>query len=113
MKNEFYEMYCEEVAKNEKLMIRVKKLEKGKILLNVVDIKTLSRNSYFKFLSIMFQDFKIFDFSILENIILKRMLMKRELTKLLKKSDLLEDIKYLPKDRTSIYISHNLQYTYV
>ena len=30
MKNEFYEMYCEEVAKNEKLMIRVKKLEKGK-----------------------------------------------------------------------------------
>lgn len=51
-----------------KLLLRIYKPTKGKILLNGIDIQTISYDSYIKKFAAVFQDFKLFSFSVEENI---------------------------------------------
>ncbi len=51
-----------------KLIARLYNPEKGKILLDGVDIKTIDRDEYRKLMSFVFQDYKLFAMSIRENV---------------------------------------------
>ena len=51
-----------------KLLCRFYKPTRGKILINGKDIQEISITSYYKYISVVFQDYKLFPFSIEENI---------------------------------------------
>lgn len=51
-----------------KLLCRLYEPEKGSILLNGTDISTIDYRDYLKFLSVVFQDFKLFSFSLGQNV---------------------------------------------
>ncbi len=52
-----------------RLLLRLYKPDKGRILLNGIDIQQYSDKEYWKLISVVFQDFKIFSFSLEQNIV--------------------------------------------
>jgi len=91
-----------------KLLLRFYKPEKGCIKINGVDINKLSITEYYKHLSVIFQDFKVFAFSILDNILMSQMEnagenRERALDSL-KMSGFINDIEKMP-DKENTFIS--------
>lgn len=52
-----------------RLLLRLYKPDKGRILLNGIDIQQYSEEEYWKVISVVFQDFKIFSISLEQNIV--------------------------------------------
>lgn len=80
-----------------KLLCRLYKPTSGKILLNGIDISEIDTKEYTKFLSVIFQDFKLFSFNVKDNIILDS---KENLVKLegvIEKADLGDKIRNVPE----------------
>ena len=91
-----------------KLLLRLFHPERGKILLNGRDIYEYTYDEYCKFLSVIFQDFKIFSFTVLDNIVMSDMSYNSEEIEIhedsksrvnvaIEKADLSTTIDELPK----------------
>lgn len=78
-----------------KLLCRLYKPTEGKITINGVNIENISRESYGKILSVVFQDFKLFSFDVADNIMLNSEHDIKKLIRALDKSDLTEKMKTL------------------
>jgi len=78
-----------------KLLTRLYKPTKGQILINGVDINTLSFEKYSKLLSVVFQDFKLFDFSIADNIAAGDTVDEMKLESVLSSAGILDKVESL------------------
>jgi ABC-type multidrug transport system fused ATPase/permease subunit len=87
-----------------KLLTRLYEPTEGQILLNGVDIKTITYKEYVKLFAVVFQDFKLFAFSMEENIVLNGEKDETKVLEAIKKSGLQNKLDKLPKGtQTSIF----------
>lgn len=80
-----------------KLLLRFFDIDSGEILYNGVNIKKINKNSLYKKISGVFQDFSIMPFTIKENIIGSKNFNEDKTQEIIRKLDLNEKIKELPK----------------
>lgn len=79
-----------------KLLCRLYEPTEGEILINGVNIASIPYDKYYKLLSVVFQDFKLFPFTVRENIQLKTAGDAERLNESIKESGLLSKIDSLP-----------------
>ena len=79
-----------------KLIIRLYEIDKGRILINNIDIKDIDLVSLRESVSILFQDYSIYPFTILENVALKENADLSFVCKGLQKVKMLDKIKKMP-----------------
>lgn len=79
-----------------KLLIRLYEINKGKILINNIDIKDIDLVSLRKTFSVLFQDYSIYPFTILENIALEENADLNLVCEALKKVKMLDKVKTMP-----------------
>ena len=87
-----------------KLLCRLYRPTKGVIKYYGVDISTIKRESYYRLLAIVFQDYKIFSFSFIENIALNLPVNRHRLDSAIEHAGLKEKLSTLPRGlETNIY----------
>ncbi len=87
-----------------KLICRFYEPTKGEILLNGKNINSIDIESYYKYLSIVFQDYKVFPFSIEENIRMGNSNPLADIEKITKQANIFDRISILEKGlETSIF----------
>lgn len=79
-----------------KLLTRLYQPTSGVILCNGVDINTLTTDSYYELLAVVFQDFSMYPFTIEENIALSLNVDERRVAKSLELVDIKSEIDQLP-----------------
>lgn len=79
-----------------KLLLRFFDIDSGEILYNGVNINKISKNSLYKKITGVFQDFSIMPFTIKENIIANKDFEEEKTSEIIKQLDLCEKIKELP-----------------
>ena len=80
-----------------KILLRFFDIDSGEILYNGVNIKNISKKSLYKKISGVFQDFSIMPFTIKENIIGNKDFSEDKTDEIIRRLDLDEKIKELPK----------------
>jgi ATP-binding cassette subfamily B protein/ATP-binding cassette subfamily C protein len=80
-----------------KLLCRLYTPDSGTIKLNDIDIYKIKNDEYFKLISVVFQDFKLFSFSVRDNIILNLPYEEQMLNAVVSKSGLEEKVLTLPE----------------
>ena len=82
-----------------KLLCRLYEPTSGEILINGVDIRKISREKYYKILSVVFQDIKTFAFTVAENVALEEneFINREEVLRCIEKSGVGDKINSLKK----------------
>lgn len=87
-----------------KLLTRLYDPTEGEILINGVNIKEYSYDTYMSFFSTVFQDYKLFSFSLKDNVALALPMNEARVTEVLEYVGLKEKLQKLPKGiNTAIY----------
>ncbi|MCL1989811.1 MAG: ABC transporter ATP-binding protein/permease [Defluviitaleaceae bacterium] len=86
-----------------KLLSKLYEPTQGDILINGINLKDIKTDSYFKALSVIFQDFKLFHFTIKENLYFNKNI-EVDLKKILEEVDIKKDIEKL-KEGLDTFIS--------
>ncbi|MGI6199325.1 MAG: ABC transporter ATP-binding protein [Christensenellales bacterium] len=95
-----------------KLLCRLYAPEKGRILLDGVDIQDYDPAEYRKLLSVVFQDYKLFSFTVRENLAFDRQGDEARMIAALKQAGVYEAVEKLPKGlNQSIYKNFDEQGT--
>ncbi len=79
-----------------KLLLRLYEPSSGEILFNNINIKNISLNSWYQYLSVLFQDFNKYEMPLFQNIILDEELILEKFNSVVEKSDLTYFVNSLP-----------------
>lgn len=87
-----------------KLLCRFYEPTEGEITIGNVPINTIPKDDYYKFLGVVFQDFKLFSFEVIENVSLSEEFNESEVLSCIEQVGLKEKIESLPKgSNTMLY----------